>query len=92
MLCDSCYPSYTLRYWGARGAGHDPGAGGVADERSARCPVGLADRGTIEVGKAADLVAFDPDTVGETHPNEPGTSPPKATVSSPTAKASSTSG
>jgi len=66
MLCDSCYPSYTLRYW-------------VREEevltleeavwRMAGQPAqlwGIADRGTIEPGKVADLVAFDPDTVGET--------------------------
>jgi N-acyl-D-aspartate/D-glutamate deacylase len=27
---------------------------------------GITDRGTIEAGKVADLVAFDPDTVSET--------------------------
>jgi len=28
---------------------------------------GLDDRGRIEVGRVADLVAFDPDTITETH-------------------------
>jgi len=66
MLCDSCYPSWTLRYW-------------VREEsvltleeavwRMAGQPAqlwGITDRGTIAPGQAADLVAFDPDTVGET--------------------------
>ena len=66
MLCDSCYPSYTLRYW-------------VREEavlsleeavwRMAGQPAelwGITDRGTIRPGQVADLVAFDPDMVGET--------------------------
>jgi N-acyl-D-amino-acid deacylase len=66
MLCDSCYPSWTLRYW-------------VREEsvltleeavwRMSGQPAalwGITDRGTIADGQVADLVAFDPDTVGET--------------------------
>ena len=70
ILCDSCYPSYTLRYW-------------VREEqamtlertvwRMSGQPAalwGLADLGTIEAGKAADLVTLDPGTIGETHPEQ----------------------
>jgi N-acyl-D-amino-acid deacylase len=66
MLCDSCYPSYTLRYWV-----REEGALTLEEAvwRMAAQPAqlwGIPDRGTIEPGKIADLVAFDPDTVGET--------------------------
>jgi N-acyl-D-amino-acid deacylase len=66
MLCDSCYPSYTLRYWV-----REEGVLSLEDAvwRMAGQPAdlwGLADRGTIEPGKVADLVAFDPNTIGET--------------------------
>ena len=66
MLCDSCYPSYTLRYWV-----REEGALTLEEAiwRMSGQPAslwGLTDRGTIEPGKVADLVAFDPDTVGET--------------------------
>jgi N-acyl-D-aspartate/D-glutamate deacylase len=66
MLCDSCYPSYTLRYWV-----REEGALSLEEAafRMAGQPAelwGLRDRGTIEVGKVADLVAFDPDTITET--------------------------
>jgi len=66
MICDACYPSYTLRHW-------------VREEkvltleeaiwRLAGQPAeifGIPDRGVIAPGKVADLVAFDADTVGET--------------------------
>ncbi len=66
MLCDSCYPSYTLRYWV-----REEGVLTLEEAvwRMAGQPAelwGIADRGTIEEGKVADLVAFDPDTIGET--------------------------
>jgi N-acyl-D-aspartate/D-glutamate deacylase len=66
MLCDSCYPSWTLRYWV-----REEGALTLEEAvwRMAAQPAalwGISDRGTIEPGKVADLVAFDPDTVGET--------------------------
>lgn len=66
MLCDSCYPSYTLRYWV-----REEGALTLEEavHRMAGQPAalwGLDDRGTVEVGKVADLVALDPDTMTET--------------------------
>lgn len=65
MLCDSCYPSYTLRYWV-----REEGALSVEEAvyRLAGQPAalwGLHDRGTIAEGKVADLVAFDPQRVRE---------------------------
>ena len=38
---------------------------------------GLDDRGSVDVGKAADLVVFDPDTVA------PGPTPPRGRLSGP---------
>jgi N-acyl-D-amino-acid deacylase len=66
MLCDSCYPSYTLRYWV-----REEGALTLEEaiHRMSGQPAalwGLDDRGTIEVGKVADMVALDPDTMTET--------------------------
>ena len=68
MLCDSCYPSYTLRYWvrEEQAMTLEQAVWRMSGQPAALW--GLADRGTIEEGKAADLVAFDLDTVGETHP------------------------
>ena len=60
MLCDSCYPSYTLRYWV-----REEGALTLEEAvwRMSGQPAalwGLSDRGVIARGKVADLVAFDP--------------------------------
>jgi len=66
MLCDSCYPSYTLRYWV-----REEGALTLEEAiwRMSGQPAalwGLTDRGVIAPGKVADLIAFDPDTITET--------------------------
>jgi N-acyl-D-aspartate/D-glutamate deacylase len=66
MLCDSCYPTYTLRYWV-----REQKALSLEEAvwRMTAQPAdlfGLTDRGRLRAGLAADVVAFDPDTVGET--------------------------
>ncbi|MEO8694986.1 MAG: amidohydrolase family protein [Acidimicrobiales bacterium] len=66
MLCDSCYPSYTLRYWV-----REEGALTLEEAiwRMSGQPAalwGLSDRGVIAPGKVADMVAFNPDTISET--------------------------
>ncbi|MEO5841164.1 MAG: amidohydrolase family protein [Acidimicrobiales bacterium] len=66
MLCDSCYPSYTLRYWV-----REEGALTLEEAiwRMSGQPAalwGLSDRGVIAPGKVADMVAFNPDTITET--------------------------
>lgn len=58
------YTSYFLEHW-VREKGSFTLEEGVAALTSRVADfVGLGDRGTLEVGKAADLVVFDPDTVG----------------------------
>jgi N-acyl-D-aspartate/D-glutamate deacylase len=58
------YTSYFLQHWVREKNSFTLEAGVAAlTSRVARF-LGLSDRGTIEVGRAADLVVFDPDTVG----------------------------
>ncbi len=66
MLCDACYPTWTLRHWV-----REQGALTVeqAVHRLSGQPAevfGIPDRGFLSPGLVADLVAFDPATVGET--------------------------
>lgn len=65
-LCDSCFPTFLLRYWV-----REEGALSLEEAvyRLAGQPAevfGLSGRGLVQPGLAADLVAFDPATVGET--------------------------
>lgn len=66
MLCDACYPSYTLRYWvrEEQALSLETAIWRMSGQPAALW--GMNDRGTIEVGKVADLVAFDPMTITET--------------------------
>lgn len=63
QLCDAGYPTYLLGHWV-----RERGAVSLerAVERMTAEPArlfGLGDRGTLEVGKRADVTIFDPDTV-----------------------------
>jgi N-acyl-D-amino-acid deacylase len=63
MICDACYPTYLLGRW-VREKGAIPLETAVAmlTGDAARL-FGLADRGLLSVGKAADIFVFDADTV-----------------------------
>lgn len=64
QLCDACFSTHLLEHW-VRETGHLTLAEAV--HRLTGRPaafLGLADRGRIAPGLAADLVAFDPETVG----------------------------
>jgi len=66
MLCDACYPSYTLRYWVRETQAMSLEQ---AIWRMSGQPAeifGLRDRGVVRPGATADLVAFDAQTVSET--------------------------
>jgi N-acyl-D-aspartate/D-glutamate deacylase len=69
MVCDSCYPSHLLGHWvrNEKAMTLEQAIWRLAGQPAEifRIP----DRGTIEVGKCADLVAFDPETIAAL-PNE----------------------
>jgi N-acyl-D-aspartate/D-glutamate deacylase len=63
QLCDACFSTDLLGNW-VRGRGVMPLERAIHKLTGEPAAVyGLADRGTVEVGKAADLCVFDPDTV-----------------------------
>ena len=64
QLCDACFSTDLLGNW-VRERGVMPLERAIHKLTGEPAGVyGLADRGTVEVGKAADLCVFDPDTVG----------------------------
>ena len=64
QLCDACFATDLLGNW-VRDRSVMPLERAVHKLTGEPAAVyGLADRGTVEVGKAADLCVFDPDTVG----------------------------
>jgi N-acyl-D-aspartate/D-glutamate deacylase len=67
MICDACFATYFLGHW-SRDLGRVPleRAVSILTGRAAEF-LGFTDRGLIRPGYAADLVAFDADTIG-THP------------------------
>jgi N-acyl-D-aspartate/D-glutamate deacylase len=58
------YTSYFLQHWVRETNRFTLEEGVAALSSRVAAFLGLDDRGTIEAGKAADLVVFDPDTVG----------------------------
>ena len=68
QMCDARYPTHFLRYW-CRERGVLPLEEAVWRMTGHPAQVfGIRDRGLVQVGLAADLVAFDPETVGEGEP------------------------
>ncbi len=63
QLCDACWPTYTLGYW-VRERGVLTLEQAVHRMSAQPAAVyGISDRGTLEVGRAADIVVFDPGSV-----------------------------
>jgi len=64
QLCDACFSTDLLGNW-VRERGVMPLERAIHKLTGEPAAVyGLTDRGTVEVGKAADLCVFDPETVG----------------------------
>ena len=64
QLCDACFSTHLLGHWvRERGALSLPEAVRMLTSRPAEV-VGITDRGLLAEGRAADVVVFDPDTVG----------------------------
>jgi N-acyl-D-aspartate/D-glutamate deacylase len=63
QLCDACYPTYLLGHWvRERKAFSLEQAVHMMTARPAEI-FGLSDRGLLAIGRPADIVIFDPDTV-----------------------------
>ena len=64
QLCDACFSTHLLGHWvRERGALSLPEAVRLLTSRPAEV-VGITDRGLLAEGRPADVVIFDPDTVG----------------------------
>ncbi len=64
QLCDACFSTHLLGHWvRERGALSLPEAVRLLTSRPAEV-VGITDRGLLAEGRPADVVVFDPDTVG----------------------------
>jgi N-acyl-D-aspartate/D-glutamate deacylase len=64
QLCDACFSTHLLSHWTREKEVLDlEQAVSLLTSRSADV-FGIRDRGRLEVGLAADLAVFDPDTVG----------------------------
>ncbi len=64
QLCDACYGTHLLGYWVRdKGVMSLPRAIHALTQRPAQL-VGLTDRGLLAVGRPADVLVFDPATVG----------------------------
>ena len=64
QLCDACYPTYLLGHWvRERQALTLERAVHMLTGRTAQV-FGIRDRGLLQTGRAADVVVFDPETVG----------------------------
>ena len=66
QLCDACFSTHLLSHW-TRETGVLSLEQAVWRLTGQPAQIfGIGDRGAVKVGMAADLVAFDPDTVGTT--------------------------
>ena len=64
QLCDACYPTYLLGHWvRERQALTLERAVHMLTGRTAQV-FGIRDRGLLQTGRAADVVVFNPETVG----------------------------
>ena len=70
MLCDSGYPTYLLGTWGREREvlSLEEAIRRLTSDPADMC--GITDRGRLHSGRAADIVVFDPTTVGSTNRGE----------------------
>ncbi len=68
QLCDACYSTHLLGHWvREQGAMSIEQAVHALTGRPAEL-MGITDRGRLEIGRPADVVVFDPETVGTSVP------------------------